>query len=140
MSHQTPDHSQGDLKFNHHSSSSAAEHRCERRFSCIRKIKIVSTDKSDNHPSKEVELLDCSAHGLGLLTADPMEVGSQFIATLNREGTLLVLYTVRHCRPAEQGRFKIGASFDAFFGSPTMQNPQEILNTLLNEFPGEQKG
>lgn len=118
----------------------AAEQRRERRFSCDHKIAIVSTGSSDNQGLHEVELLDCSVHGLGLLVNNPMEVGSQFIAKLKPERSLLVLYTVRHCVPVEQGRFKIGASFDAFFGTPATHDPQEILKILFDDLSTDHIG
>ena len=137
MSHQSVPHKCGTVTpSGSHIPARNAEQRCEKRFSCIRRIGIISTDGAQGQTFLEVDLLDCSAHGLGLMMDKPMEAGSQFIANMMPERSLLVLYTVRHCQPDGHGRFKVGASFEAFFGTPTMQDPQELLKVLLGDSPG----
>jgi len=141
MSHQSLPHKSGTVNpSDFHATARNAEQRCEKRFTCVKRIGIIPTNGSQGQPFQEVDLVDCSVHGLGLMTDKPMEAASQFIANLMPERSLLVLYTVRHCRPDGHGRFQVGASFEAFFGTPTMQDPQELLNVLLEESQAEQGG
>lgn len=58
-----------------------------------------------------VRLRDCSLDGLGLLADFPMKPGEQFLAKLELDGLMLMLYTVRHCEPAPGGGHRIGAEF-----------------------------
>jgi hypothetical protein len=82
------------------------------------------------YQSHRVKLVDCSAHGVGVEDAEPMNPGDQFVLYLQLGEVSMVLYTVCHCRPAEGGRFRIGAKLDGFITSHDA-DPDKVLASLL---------
>jgi PilZ domain-containing protein len=96
-----------------------AERRGVQRMSCQREVEILSTRAARGEGFRAVGLHDCSAHGISLVSAEPMEPGEQFIVKLRAESPSLVTYTVRHCTPAGDGQhYNIGAALTAFIGPP----------------------
>jgi hypothetical protein len=96
-----------------------AERRGVQRMSCRREVEILSTRAPRGEGFRAVGLHDCSAHGISIVSALPMEPGEQFIVKLQAESASLVAYTVRHCTPAGDGRhYNVGAAITAFIGPP----------------------
>ncbi len=69
----------------------------------------------------EVELLDFSTRGIGVLHTHAMACGEQFITRMERPGKPAVelLCTVAHSRPAGEGKHKIGAEFTCLISAAT---------------------
>jgi hypothetical protein len=80
---------------------------------------------------------DCSPRGLGLLVAEPMAVGQQFLVKLRTpKGLRLLLYTVQQVSPATagaRGRYRLGAHFSGFAAQEFDEDPQTILEAILRE-------
>lgn len=74
------------------------------------KMTIVPCVRGALLKPRVLNLKDISACGLGLVDAQPMEVGSQFIVRLPQQsgGSLTLLYTVRRCDPTAD-LYTIGA-------------------------------
>ena len=93
----------------------AEDRRREPRIPCQRQVLIAPRNTSGAAGQfKPVGLFDCSGHGLGVISEEPMVVGDQFLAKLQlRHRTALIVYTVRHCQRLDR-HFKIGAQFTCF--------------------------
>jgi len=110
-----------------------ANRRAEDRVDCTKPITILPFRPSTvDWVFKRVDMFDCSAHGLGFLTNEPMAAGELFLAKLRLQQKItLVGYQIRHCVPADGGGFKIGAWMTGLIGRPELCNPEEVLNALL---------
>ena len=80
--------------------------------------------------ARHVRLLDCSAHGLGVIDEIAMQPGEQFAVYLHLDQVTMVLYTVRHCIKLEAGGYKIGAQLAGFLGA-TDEDADRVLTSLL---------
>jgi len=59
-----------------------------------------------------------------------MSPGEQFLAKLDLDQNLLLVYTTRNCR-SDAGKWKIGAELFGIVGG-TKDNPDQILEILLS--------
>jgi hypothetical protein len=107
-----------------------AERRTEGRIDCTKQIVILPFRPSITWAFKRVEMFDCSEHGLGLYTDEPIGAGDLFLAKLRLQKITLVAYQVRHCIPLERG-FKIGAWMTGLVGRPDLCDPAAVLKALL---------
>jgi hypothetical protein len=108
-----------------------ADRRSEPRMPCARQVSILRGGAQTVEGFQPVGLFDCSARGVGIVCAEPMEVGDQFLAELSLEGVMLATYTVRHCTRAADGRhYKIGAELVGLIGKAG-RDPQAALKALL---------
>ena len=95
------------------------ERRGGERIACERQVSILSTRAPWGEGFRAAGLFDCSAHGIGIVSDRPMQVGEQFIAQVQADSASLAVYTVRRCIPAGDGRqYNIGAALTAFVGPP----------------------
>jgi hypothetical protein len=95
------------------------ERRGVERIPCERQVSVLSTRAEWGDSFRAVGLFDCSAHGIGIVSDRPMEVGEQFIARVQSDSASLAVYTVRRCAPAGDGRqHNIGAALTSFIGPP----------------------
>ena len=84
-----------------------------------RQVSVLSTRAPLGEGFRAVGLFDCSAHGIGIVSDRPMQVGEQFIAKVHADSASLAVYSVRRCIPAGDGRqYNIGAALAAFVGPP----------------------
>jgi hypothetical protein len=89
------------------------------RIPCERQVSVLSTRAPWGEGFRAAGLFDCSAHGIGIVSDRPMQVGEQFIAKVQADSASLAVYTVRRCIPAGDGRqYNIGAALTAFVGPP----------------------
>ena len=111
--------------------STAQDARREERFPAPEKqILLMRWGGPKAYESHRVRLVDCSAHGLGVEDAEPMEAGDQFVVYMHLVEVTMVLYTVRHCVKTNDGRFKIGAKLEGFIGSGSTKADQ-VLTALI---------
>ena len=108
------------------------EQRREPRIPCAKEIAILPCTTERDWAFKHVGLYDCSPHGLGLITQEPMMLGEQFLAKLRVGRMTMLIYTVRHCAEIGPQQWKVGAEFSGVIGSPDECNPDAIMSALLN--------
>ena len=112
----------------------AAESRTARRESRFaatgKSILLMRWGGDGSYDSHRVRLLDCSAHGLGIVDTEPMQPGEQFVVYLQLDEVTMVLYTVRYCAKLESGEYKIGAQLAGFIGKDDTE-PDQVLTSLL---------
>jgi hypothetical protein len=118
--------------FRSSTTATADERRREPRTSCDKRIAIWPYVPTKDQPHQIATLFDCSPHGVGLLTDQPMTAGDQFLVELRLEAVSLVLYTVRHCRRADGGAYKVGAAFTGIVSGPCDAEAREVFDALLN--------
>jgi len=95
-------------------------------------ISILPDDGGRKSRYRRVHMVDCSIHGLGILSPAPLEPGKRFFAKLTVGGkTFDAVYTSSRCTP--QGKkYHVGAEFGGFF-SGVEDDPDEILKALMSE-------
>ena len=107
--------------------------RREDRVPCSRRVAVLPYAMRGEWKFGGAWLLDCSPHGVGLLTGSPMNGGDQFLLKLKARGMLLlVVYTVRYCRPADGGRHRIGAEFGGFLRTGELEDAGALFRLLLS--------
>jgi hypothetical protein len=81
---------------------------------------------------EKATLADCSRHGVGLVLERPLRPGIHLFLKLQLSTVALVVYSVKHCRPLDQG-FRIGADFCGVIGSDAdrASSADTILSALL---------
>src|SRR4051794_748432 len=72
--------------------------RREPRTPCDKVVQIQSMIGEEKGEFIEVQVVDCSTRGLGLVVPRAMEWGEQFIAKLQLDKTLLLIYEARYSR------------------------------------------
>jgi hypothetical protein len=106
--------------------------RHEPRFITAKTISIVPCDQNWNMRFHRVHLVDCSLHGLGILSPLRFEPGERFLAKLRiSQQMFLSVYCCRNCTPEGQ-KYKVGAEFTGFI-SGVGDDPEEILKALVAE-------
>jgi hypothetical protein len=75
---------------------------------------------------KTVNMVDCSPHGVGILTDKPMKRGEEFLAKVKIQRVTMVIYRVMHCTEQKDGMYKVGAKLVESVGTP-----MEILQALI---------
>jgi hypothetical protein len=111
----------GELKAADLRGGSAAwdDRRGGERIPYERQVSVLSGRAPLGEGFRAVGLFDCSAHGIGIVSDRPMQVGEQFIAKVEADSASLAVYTVRRCVPSGDGRqYSIGAALTAFVGPP----------------------
>jgi len=108
------------------------ERRREPRILSAKIISVLPCDRDWNMRFHRVEMVDCSLHGIGILSPLPFAAGERFLAKLRvRRRLLLSVYTSRHCAK-EKKKYKVGAEFSGFISGIT-DDPDEILKALVVE-------
>ena len=59
-----------------------------------------------------------------------MQIGDQFIARLNLDREVLLVYTVRFCQRLENGHHRIGAQFCGLAATQFIGDPEQIVDAL----------
>jgi hypothetical protein len=124
-------------------SQSVATRRCEERFPAERVIVLMPLIGHAEQAGRRVILLDCSAHGIGVLDTLPMKPDDQFAVyvqvptapELNQSATrrkdlAMIVYSVRHCTKLDDGKYKVGAELWGFINTPD-EDPDRVLASLL---------
>jgi hypothetical protein len=75
-------------------------------------------------------LLDCSRHGIGIVLGFALNPGEQFMVKAKLKDTVLLIYTVRNCRPF-RGGFRVGGQFTGIIGGSDSRDPIQVLDALL---------
>ena len=106
------------------------DRRREPRFPCHKAIAVRSCRFGEDRGFRPARLLDCSVHGLKIVTDEPMDTGEQFLVRFKLDRLMLAVYTVRHCR-RDTAHCEIGAALTAFIGGPDEPDAKVILDALL---------
>ena len=106
------------------------DRRREPRFRCHKAIAVRPCRFGEDRGFRPAQLLDCSVHGLKIVTDEPMDTGEQFLVRFKLDRLMLAVYTVRHCR-RDPTHCEVGAALTAFIGSPDEPDAQAILDALL---------
>jgi PilZ domain len=106
------------------------ERRREPRYLAGKTISIMPCDRDWNMRFHRVEMVDCSLHGIGIISPLQLQAGERFLAKLRVSKRLVLsVYTSRHCTP-EGKAYKIGAEFSGFI-SGVKDDPDQILKALV---------
>jgi hypothetical protein len=105
--------------------------RREPRTPCDKIVQIQSMIGDEKGEFIDVQLVDCSTRGLGLIVPRPMEWGEQFIAKLQLEKALLLIYEARYSRDLGGNMFRVGAEFVGFAEANGSMDSKEILGEVL---------
>jgi len=105
------------------------ERRREPRIACDKEVAIRTCRTSDERGFRPARLIDCSVHGLGLSTDEPMDAGEQFLVRFQLDRMMLAVYTVRYCRRLS-GRHVVGAALCGFIGGADDPDAVEIMAAL----------
>jgi hypothetical protein len=110
---------------------SEVQRRREARFACGKPIYVRPFAQSVDEKFLYSRLLDCSTHGVCVLTPKPMQPREQFLLKLRFERLALVLYTVRNCTQGDYASWRIGAEFTEIVGTPQINPSATVLEYLL---------
>lgn len=103
------------------------ERRREPRYTPHKLVQIVY-----NMSQLRVWLTQCSARGVAILSPVHMAQGEQFMIQLKLDELILLVYTVRNCRPEKENVHRIGAELGRISASPDTSY-QAILSALLGQ-------
>src|SRR5690349_6376306 len=78
--------------------------RREKRVDCRRPVRILY-----GLDSITGVLVQCSPHGVAVLSPTPIKHGEQFMIQVNVRAMALLVYAVRHCVPAADSQYRLGA-------------------------------
>lgn len=98
-------------------------------MACHKEVAIRTCRTSDERGFRPARLIDCSVHGLGLSTDEPMDAGEQFLVRFQLERMILAVYTVRFCRRLS-GRHVVGAALCGFIGGSDDPDATAIVAAL----------
>jgi hypothetical protein len=107
------------------------QRRVEARFACIKPIYVRPFAQSVDEKFMYSRLLDCSVHGVCVLTPRPMQPKEQFLLKVRLERLALILYTVRNCVQADYASWRIGAEFHEIVGASPINPGPVVLESLL---------
>jgi PilZ domain len=111
------------------------DRRREPRIPANKTVSIMSCDRESNAGFRQVQVFDCSLHGIGIVSSFQMNPGMQFFARLRvQDRILLCVYTSRHCDPDGE-QHKVGAEF-AGLVSGSEDDPNEIFKALAGDTSG----
>jgi hypothetical protein len=108
------------------------ENRTEARTPCTRTIDVLPCQARRDWKFITAEITDCSLHGLGLISTEPIEVNQQFLVKLKlQKGVRMLLYTVHNCALWERTRYRIGAKFSGFAAQEFDEDLKDVLESLV---------
>ena len=108
------------------------ENRSEPRTPVTRTIDVLPCQARREWKFISAEITDCSLHGLGLISTEPIEVNQQFLVKLKlQKGVRMLLYTVHNCSLWERTRYRIGAKFSGFAAQEFDEDLKEVLESLV---------
>jgi hypothetical protein len=110
-----------------------AKRRSEPRYCVSRKVDILPCHASSEWKFLSLELVDCSRHGIGLISAQSFSPGQQFLAKLKiGKRVLLLIYTVKDCI-SNGPKFRLGAEFSGLTASPCKEDLESLLSAFKSE-------
>ena len=109
----------------------ADERRIEERFP-HRAIVMMPFGEGVDSRFQRAQMVDCSVHGIGLITDQPLPPRSRFFIKLKLSTVALVIYEVKYCHALSHG-YRIGADFQGISGSDAdcKLSPETIIQALL---------
>jgi hypothetical protein len=120
------------------SAPSGADRRREARVACEKDVAILPCRTDEGWGFALARMFDCSPRGIGIITERKLPAGDQFMVKVKLDIVRLLIYTVRHCVPADGGRYKIGAELNRIVGMDAGHQTNDFLNAMLtNEHPTE---
>ena len=120
------------------SPTSGADRRRESRVACEKDVAILPCRTDEGWGFAVARMFDCSANGIGITAERKIPPGDQFMVRVKLDIVRLLIYTVRHCVPADGGRFKIGAELNRIVGMDAGHQTNDFLNAMLtNDHPTE---
>lgn len=117
-------------------SGGAEDRRKELRLPCQREIAVMPCAGPDGRGFRRVSLSDCSPHGLGVVSNEPMAPGDEFLAKLKLKKLILLVYRVQHCAAlgaGGAGPFRIGAELIGTIGPPDDAEADATLKAILGQ-------
>jgi hypothetical protein len=99
------------------------------RYPSHRPIKYLPCKAAEEWGFRPARLVDASSQGIGMRTSEAMKANDQFLVKFRAEGVVMLLYTVRYCRPLDPPDYRIGAQLIGFIGSPH-KDPNWLLDML----------
>ena len=101
---------QAALRRNQNPGPALENRRKEPRFAANGQVNYLPTRAAKDWRFLSGRLLDCSAHGIGLECAQPMELGDDFLLKIRMGKTRLAVYRVLDVRNWSGG-YRVGAEF-----------------------------
>jgi hypothetical protein len=117
-------------------STNSSDKRLEPRCACDRELEILPCSPTREWKFDKVHVVDVSTRGLGLISNQPMAVGSQFLAKVKLKKASLLIYSVRFCAPGQGVDFHIGAEFSGFVADELLEEPGTIIESFLQRDAG----
>jgi hypothetical protein len=109
----------------------AANRRAEDRRPGALAIDILPCRAQKDWKFIKCEVVDCSLHGLGIVSPEPMDVGQQFLAKLHLpKGVRLLVYTVQNCAKMGTSSHRIGSHFSGFAAQELDEDLRTVLEAL----------
>jgi hypothetical protein len=106
--------------------------RCEPRHTLTRVVDVLPCNAPVDWKFVPAEIIDCSMHGLGLLSTLPIRPGQQFIVKLIIAAKVkLLLYTVQNCSSSDKSHYRLGARFSGFATGQERGDLQDIFDALI---------
>ena len=107
------------------------QRRSESRIPCDRPISMMPLgDDGARDQFLAGQLIDCSAHGLGMTLTEAIEPGRQVLVRLKLDRSILLVYTIRYCIPVTPTQFRAGARFTDYSASSYQGDPAAIVKAL----------
>jgi hypothetical protein len=105
--------------------------RCGPRLRVKRMIVIMPFGFRTGLQFRPAKLVDCSRNGVGIVTAEPLVPGEQFMVKGKLRQFVLLMYTVRYCERWKDGGYQVGGQFSGIIGSADDRDPSAVLDALL---------
>lgn len=112
------------------------EQRQSPRYPSNRTIKYLPCRASEPWGFRPARLVDVSANGIGLRADQAMAKEEQFLVKFRADEVIMLVYSVRYCRPLGPPDYHIGAALIGFIGSP-QKDPNWLLDILTAPQSGE---
>ena len=78
-----------------------------------------------------MRLTDCSLHGLGLMSPQPLEAGEQVLVKVEMNRLpMMLMYTVRYCVPMKSDAFRAGLRFSGYVASKFRGEMRTVLGAM----------
>jgi hypothetical protein len=130
MSHQVANRKSAPAKADHQNHDQD-QRRSESRIPCDRPISMMPLgDDGARDQFLAGQLIDCSAHGLGMTLTEPIETGKQVLVRLKLDRSVLLVYSIRYCIPVTPTQFRAGARFTDYSASSYQGDPAAIVKAL----------
>ena len=115
------------------------ETRRETRVPANRAVDVLPTRAGQEMNLIRCRVLDCSLHGIALISPEPFAAGEVFLLSLNLPGEAKVIeYKVLRCVPWQSGGYCVGGRATRF-GTPSAERALEAVMAALMSEPKAQK-